>query len=381
MSSNKNNNKNTNLGTWILILILMFAVPPIGWILLFVKLGIIGYRKGKNNSSSNNNSENIIDRTINSIKGDEGNIKGNRKLDKKTGKGLSILLLLVSMCFFISGASMTIGELTSLIAGNPLSVTGLGFGIFWLLSGLVTFLSRNIVAHRFIRYKSYFAFIGGRGVVPISDMAQMAGKSPKVVKRDIQAMISSGYLNSSSYIDNELDSLVLSAKDAEKLRSELRMDSFDDLNNQDSLADGTYAASLAELREAKSFINDEGIQGKVLKLEELTEKIFKIVEDHPEKQPQLRRFMSYYFPTTLKLVRSYATLEKQGVKGENILSTKKSIGDVLDTLTTGYEQQLDQLFKSDAIDIAADISVLEKLMQQDGLADDKAGFQVAVSGS
>jgi len=86
--------------------------------------------------------------------------------------------------------------------------------------------------------------------------------------------------------------------------------------------------------------------------------------------------VSYYLPTTLKLVRSYATLEKQGVKGENILSAKQSIRNILDTLTTGYEQQLDQLFKSDAIDIAADISVLENLMQQDGLTNDKSEFQV-----
>jgi 5-bromo-4-chloroindolyl phosphate hydrolysis protein len=87
--------------------------------------------------------------------------------------------------------------------------------------------------------------------------------------------------------------------------------------------------------------------------------------------------MSYYLPTTLKLVRSYATLEKQGVKGENITSTKKSIGEILDTLSVGYEQQLDQLFKSDAIDIAADINVLENLMQQDGLTGEKSGFQTA----
>jgi len=86
--------------------------------------------------------------------------------------------------------------------------------------------------------------------------------------------------------------------------------------------------------------------------------------------------MSYYLPTTLKLVRSYATLEKQGIKGENIVGTKQSIGNILDTLLTGYEQQLDKLFKSDAIDIAADINVLENLMQQDGLVSDKQEFQV-----
>jgi len=91
--------------------------------------------------------------------------------------------------------------------------------------------------------------------------------------------------------------------------------------------------------------------------------------------------MNYYLPTTLKLLRSYATLEKQGINGENITSAKENIGRILDTLATGYAQQLDQLFESDVIDIAADINVLENLMQQDGLTGEKPGMRVMESGS
>jgi len=204
----------------------------------------------------------------------------------------------------------------------------------------------------------------------------MAGVSNKVVIRDLQAMINNGYLDTGAYIDYDLECLVLSAEDANKLRMEIK--GAPDIPAQTSeLPVNKYTAILTEMREVNSLINDSTISDKVRRLEELTAKIFRIVEETPEKQPQLRRFTSYYLPTTLKLVRSYATLEKQGVKGENIMSTKKSIGDILDTLATGYEQQLDQLFKSDAIDIAADINVLENLMQQDGLTGEKPEFQVA----
>jgi hypothetical protein len=91
--------------------------------------------------------------------------------------------------------------------------------------------------------------------------------------------------------------------------------------------------------------------------------------------------MNYYLPTTLKLLRSYATLEKQGVGGENITSATESIGNVLDTLTKGYEQQLDQLFKSDVIDIASDIDVLENMMKQDGLSSDNPLGQAMAGGA
>jgi len=387
MSSNRGNSndadKTGDIISWVIIIILMFVLPPAGWILLLVKLGIFSNRKAKGSSNAGvrniNTSEKKSNRDMNNnIVIEQQKAKRNRRLDKKTGKGVSVLLFIVSIGLFIAGASMSIGALSSFLAGNPMAFAELGFGLFWLLSGLAAFLSRNFVAKRFSRYKNYYAYIGARDIVPIQAIVQIAGLSQKAVLRDLQAMINSGYLGSGAYIDNELECLVLSVEAADKLRADI-MGADDTLPQTEVAPADQYAATLAELREVNAFINDESISKKVLHLEDLTEKIFKIVEESPEKQPQLKRFMSYYLPTTLKMVRSYATLEKQGVKGENILSTKKRIGDTLDTLSTGFEQQLDQLFKSDAIDIATDINVLENLMQQDGLAADKSEFRVATS--
>jgi 5-bromo-4-chloroindolyl phosphate hydrolysis protein len=91
--------------------------------------------------------------------------------------------------------------------------------------------------------------------------------------------------------------------------------------------------------------------------------------------------MNYYLPTTLKLLHAYETLEKQGIKGENIMSAKQDIERVLDTLASGYEQQLDNLFKADAIDISADIDVLESMMEQDGLTNDGNMFKTSDGGT
>jgi len=389
MSNDKGNfndaDKTGDIISWVIIIILMFVLPPVGWILLLLKLGIFSNSKAKGSSNAGvrnvNTSEKKKNRDMdNNAVIEKQKAKRNRRLDKKTGKGVSVLLFIVSIGLFIAGASMSIGALSSFLAGNPIAITEMGFGLFWLLSGLAAFLSRNFVAKRFSRYKNYYAYIGAREIVPIQALVQIAGLSQRAVLRDLQAMINSGYLGSGAYIDNELECLVLSAEAADKLRMDI-MDADITLPQMDVTPTDQYAAALAELREVNAFINDESISMKVIHLEDLTEKIFKIVEESPEKQPQLKRFMSYYLPTTLKMVRSYATLEKQGVKGENILSTKKRIGDTLDTLSTGFEQQLDQLFKSDAIDIASDINVLENLMQQDGLAADKSEFRVATGSS
>jgi len=356
--------------SWVIVFILLVTIWPIGLILLFRKLR--GYAKPAQNKTPH------VQYVHNPVTNNKTAKERKRHpLLKKTGRFVSFLMLVISLVVLFMGIVAASNVIGQVIGSQSVSWSDVGLSSFFIIGGLFTFLSRNVVAHRYSRYKNYYAFIDGRGIVPLADLAQVAGVSLKSVKRDLQTMINNNYLEPGSYIDNELDCLVLSAEDARKLRLEIRdYHVGDDFTQPEEAAPNQYMAILAELREVNSTIIDESISKKVAHLEIITAKIFRIVEESPDKQSELRRFMSYYLPTTLKLVRSYATLEKQGVKGENISSTKQSIGNILDTLSTGYEQQLDKLFKSDAIDIAADINVLENLMQQDGLMADKSEFQV-----
>ena len=291
-------------------------------------------------------------------------------LEKKTGKFVSTVILLISIALFILGASTLVGAFRGF---SPLSFGSwveLGLGAFYVIGGFIAFFSRNIGVKRLTRYKKYYAFIGGRGIVPISDIAMTTGHSVKVVMRDIQVMINEGYLGPEAYIDSHLNCLVLSYDAADAARRNAR--AAQEVPEPVSDAPGNqYMEIITELRDLKTSIADVAISDKVNRIETTTAKIFRIVEEDPSKLPQIKRFMNYYLPTTLKLLRSYALLEKQGIKGENINAAKENIGRILDTLSTGFEQQLDQLFRADAIDIAADIDVLENLMQQDGLTGDK----------
>ena len=296
--------------------------------------------------------------------------KDQNRLDKKSGKFVSTILLLIAIALFIIGAN-TIARAAQDIWGSGLNGwRDLWLGVFYFVGAFISFFSRNIGVRRYARYKKYFAFIGGRGIVPISEIAKTSGQSVRVVTRDLQAMINDGYFGAEAYIDSELNSLVLFAEAANEARQAKYS-----VQEQTPLAAETpenqYMAIILELRALNDTIVDIAISDKIDRIEELTAKIFRIVEDDPSKLPQIRRFMNYYLPTTLKLLHSYALLEKQGIKGENITSAKENISRILDTLATGYEQQLDQLFRADVIDIAADINVLENLMQQDGLTDDK----------
>ena len=129
-----------------------------------------------------------------------------------------------------------------------------------------------------------------------------------------------------------------------------------------------YDKTLARLRELNDAIPDEEMSERIARLEAVTAKIFAQAESDPDKLPQMRKFLDYYLPTSLKLLEAYAEMDAQGIEGENITESKRRIEQTMGTLVTAFENQLDQLFRSDALDVSTDIDVMERMLRADGLA-------------
>ncbi len=129
--------------------------------------------------------------------------------------------------------------------------------------------------------------------------------------------------------------------------------------------------AVSEMRRLNANISGEKISAQIDHLEEATRKIISYVVEHPEKLPQIRRFMDYYLPTTLKLLNAYDRMGEAGVEGENIAGTRGRIDAVMDTLVSAYDKQLDALFADEALDVATDITVMENLLRQEGLSEEK----------
>lgn len=139
------------------------------------------------------------------------------------------------------------------------------------------------------------------------------------------------------------------------------------------IADGQLA--LKEMRRLDDNIKDEVISGQIRKLEELSGKIFDQVQQKPEKLPQIRKFMNYYLPTTLKLLNAYDRMGAQGVSGGNIGATMERVENIMGTIVTAFEKQLDALYGTEALDISTDITVLENMMAREGLTDQELKAQ------
>ena len=129
--------------------------------------------------------------------------------------------------------------------------------------------------------------------------------------------------------------------------------------------------AIADIRRLNDEIPDESISAQIDLIERLTAQIFDCVRKNPKKLSQIRQFLNYYLPTTIKLMEQYVTLQNQSLKTENITEGMQKIEDLLDKVIIAFQRQLDALFEADVVDITADIRVMEQMMASEGLTNKK----------
>ena len=129
--------------------------------------------------------------------------------------------------------------------------------------------------------------------------------------------------------------------------------------------------ALSEMGRLYMSIKDPEIRQKINEIMRITDKITQDAIADPSDIPQIKKFQSYYIPTTIKLLNAYDRMSAQGIQGENLDKTMKSITEMLDTAIEAYKNLLDSLFANQALDIETDIDVMNKMLAREGLAGGK----------
>ncbi|HXK72695.1 MAG TPA: 5-bromo-4-chloroindolyl phosphate hydrolysis family protein [Clostridia bacterium] len=124
---------------------------------------------------------------------------------------------------------------------------------------------------------------------------------------------------------------------------------------------------LEDMRKANELIESPLISNKIDSLSEITKKIFNYVSEKPEKLKDIRRFLTYFLPTTVKLLNSYARAEAQDNKGENINQIKNDIEGAMDGIIESFHKHLDNLYADEAMDIDAEITVFDSMLKAENL--------------
>lgn len=233
------------------------------------------------------------------------------------------------------------------------------------LTGLALLGMAGSRTRKMKKFRKYLTMIGRKDEISISALAKAMGNSEKKTAQELEEMLERDYFDS-GYIDAARNMLVLKEGGIPE-EPEPQPQPQDVSNEQaESVADST----LKHIRQINDDIDNPELSRKIDRIEELTAKIFRLLEARPEKAGELKSFMNYYLPQTLKILENYAKLEEQDVDGENIRETKQKIEGMMDKIVDGYEAQLDKLFEDDALDISADLKVMESMLEKDGLTAD-----------
>ena len=155
----------------------------------------------------------------------------------------------------------------------------------------------------------------------------------------VERAIDHGYFGADAYIDNRTGTLVVRGAAPQPPRPAEPAPA--------PAPEDQYAALQRQLRQANDAIPDPVMTAKISRLEDVSVRIFALAKKDPDK--------------------TYAQLSAQDVQGTNIIEAKQSIERSMDLLITAFENQLDKLFASDALDVSTDIAALEGMLNLDGL--------------
>lgn len=231
--------------------------------------------------------------------------------------------------------------------------------------GLALAFWGNSILGKSRRYHMYAQMIGSSKEVSIDRLAGAMGVSYDKACSDLRDMLGGGYLEG-YYLDVERRVVT-----TERLKG-------DTFNYRGSL--GGQAEGEGDKPEQKEnpadrmrMINGEiihpEVSRKIMRLETLTRRIYSYTEMYPEKEKNARSFKERYLPKTLSILESYARFEQSGSSGENVRAAMQDVEAVLDVLIGCFEKQLDMLYMDEALNVTADIDVLERMMSGDGLKD------------
>lgn len=365
-SGGKTKKKNdVDVGGWILIAALFaFGLWPIGLIALISKLSdkpkkVNSSRGGMRTSTSPNANVSSRSKVEKSVVKTAKKMNRAPKTSDKTSRILSIVGAAITCIFGISLVTM-LGEVIaygwySYMMEDLFPMCGFFAG------GVAMLVAGQRMKHRSARVARYLAVMGKRSHIAVDELCAVTGKSRKKVEGDLEFMVEKGLLGAGAYLDSGRGIFFRSA------------DAFADYANETAKKENVtpkeanegYAGALRAIRSANDRIADPVLSEKIDHLETVAGKIFREVEEHPEKQQQAATFLNYYLPTTLKLLDSYAKFEEAGIEGENLSRAQERIEETMDALIKGFDKQLDDLYRNEAMDIDSDIRVMENMLRRD----------------
>lgn len=272
--------------------------------------------------------------------------------------GYTFMFTGVTMMFgFFEEPSLAIGAVTSFAAGFVMERWG------------------KFAKERVLRYKKYLREFGNKTVVTIDDLSLCAAVEPEIVVKDLNYFIRKDYFKEARLVENNSilildkntyevyknnyrDVYKVDAKEADNNLGEGKVDSILEIGKSYVTEIATYLPNLSE-----------AIKTDVTRLLSIVREIFNQVKKDPTKADELSKFMDYYLPTTVSLLKRYIEFSESEVATESQRNSMKEIEKTINTIDDAFLKLLNEMYGNVAMDINSDITVLTTMLKREGLLD------------
>ena len=361
----------------LIVLLFIFGLSPLALVLLFLKLFGVGSGEKKQQAAPPPLQETAGQRTSDRVGRQASQPTRARKTVHQVMKAPSQKKSTARTLMIVGAILAAVGLVA---CAEPVEMIVWSKDLFLYLEDLLSalamlvgggaMLGSGLAMNRSMkRYAQYLAVMGDRPAMSVEELARVTGFSQRRVTKDLQAMISKGYFGGKAYLNRELGYFFRSSQADEDWQR--RQEEAEEASAPPKEAEEGYSGILRNIRRANDRIADPVLSAKIDRLEEVTAKIFQAVEADPKKRSSIDTFLNYYLPTTQKLLDSYAEFEATGVEGANLGQAKDRIEKTMDSIVAGFEHQLDELYKMDAMNVDSDIRVMETMLRRDTASAEK----------
>lgn len=361
----------------LIVLLFIFGLSPLALVLLFLKLFGVGSGEKKQQAAPPPLQETTGQRTSERVGRQASQPNRAQKTVHQVMKAPSQKKSTARTLMIVGAILAAVGLVA---CAEPVEMIAWSKDLFLYLEDLLSalamlvgggaMLGSGLAMNRSMkRYAQYLAVMGDRPAMSVEELARVTGFSQRRVTKDLQAMISKGYFGGKAYLNRELGYFFRSSQADEDWQR--RQEEAEEAAAPPKEAEEGYSGILRNIRRANDRIADPVLSAKIDRLEEVTAKIFQAVEADPKKRSSIDTFLNYYLPTTQKLLDSYAEFEATGVEGANLGQAKDRIEKTMDSIVAGFEHQLDELYKMDAMNVDSDIRVMETMLRRDTASAEK----------
>ena len=117
-------------------------------------------------------------------------------------------------------------------------------------------------------------------------------------------------------------------------------------------------------------LEDPKLVENAKKIASTSNSIIETVEKKPNKIKNVRNFLNYYLPVTLKILERYDEIENQKLTTKSAKDFMNSVEEMIEKIKNAFEKQLSSIYQQEIVDTDAELKVFESMLKTDGFVNE-----------